>query len=114
MKHNLWASDMSVIDELNVILKATDIFKQVVRSMEDEPLKLLVDICDKNTLTGRPVPDHNLRMPGYIGDVALRALIETGLVEKKDGGRVSLYSYQPTECGIAYYQRLKAEANVKK
>lgn len=104
---------MSDLDEFEKVLRETDIFKQVSKSMLDEPLKLLVDICNKSILNDKPVPDHSLHIQGYIGDVALKTLIEAGLIEKLDGGRVSLYSYQPTESGTAFYKKIKSEFHTK-
>jgi hypothetical protein len=100
---------MNTAHELNSLLKQTDIMQQVTMSMEQEPLKLLVDICRKREQSGRPVPDHNLHMQGYIGDIALKALIESGLVRRVDGGRMALYSFEPTVSGLQYYSRLQAE-----
>ncbi|HJX03684.1 MAG TPA: hypothetical protein VJ488_03900 [Dehalococcoidia bacterium] len=103
---------MNTADEFNSLLKQTDVMQQVTMSMEQEPLKLLVDICRKREHNGRPVPDHNLHMQGYIGDIALKALIESGLVRKLDGGRMALYSFEPTASGLQYYSRLQAEKTV--
>lgn len=98
---------MSALDDFNKILEKTQIMQQVFRSIQDEPQKLLCDICSKQAKTGRPVPDFNLHMQGYIGDIALKALIEANLIKRVDGGRVSLYCYEPTEEGLKYYNFLK-------
>jgi len=104
---------MDVTIEFSELLQATEIMRQVARSMKEEPLKLLADICNKNESTGRPVPDHSLHMQGYIGDVALKALIESGMLTRKDGGKISLYTYQPTRLGLDYYGKLKLADIIK-
>jgi hypothetical protein len=98
---------MSSIKELQQLLESTEIMLQVKKSLDEEPLKLLRDICRKSGDDDLPVPDYNLPVQGYTGDVALKALVQAGLVDKIDGGRVALFSYKPTALGIDYCKKLK-------
>jgi hypothetical protein len=98
---------MSFINEFQQLLESTEIMLQVKKSLEEEPLKLLRDICRKSGDGKLPVPDYNLPIQGYTGDVALKALVQAGMLEKSDGGRVALFSYKPTELGIDYSKKLK-------
>jgi len=97
---------MSDIKDFEMLIKDTEIMIQVESSLKQEPLKLLTDICKKNEKSGLPVADYNLHIHGYIGEVSLKALTQAGLVEKVDGGKISLYSYQPTGSGLEYYRKL--------
>ena len=97
---------MNVLNEFENVLWGTGVFKHLTKSLIDEPLKLLIDICNKKMINEGPAPDHSLHMQGYIGDVALKALLESGLIEKLDGGRAALYSYRPTESGMAFYKKI--------
>ena len=98
---------MSLIKEFNQLLESTEIMLQVKKSLQDEPLKLLKEICRKSGKDNLPVADFTLAVQGYTGDVALKALVQAGLVDKVDGGRVALFSYKPTVLGIDYCTKLK-------
>lgn len=105
---------MSAIDDFIVLLEATEVMKQVIRSLREEPAHLLRDVCEEYQETGRPVPDHHLQFVGYLGEAAIKALIALGLVQQKPGERVSLYAYEPTEAGLKQYEQLKADGFYKK
>ncbi len=98
---------MSFKKELQGLLESTEIMLQVKNNLEEEPVKILREICERSGQDSVPVPDFSLPVQGYTGDVALKALVQAGLVDKVDGGRVSLFSYKPTGLGIDYYKRLK-------
>jgi hypothetical protein len=98
---------MSFKKEFLDLLESTEIIRQVKNNLDEEPVKLLHEICAKSGQDNLPVPDYNLPIQGYTGDVALKALVQAGLVDKVDGGRVALYSYKPTSLGIDYCKKLK-------
>lgn len=85
----------------------TDAMQQFRKTMDEEPAKLLGKICKEYEKTNTPVPDHHIHLPSYIGDVAIKALISAKLLTLSDGGRISLYQYEPTEEGLTYYRALK-------
>ena len=100
---------MSAIDDFAASLETTEIIKQLLKSMKEEPAHLLGDICQEYQTTSRPAPDHHLHLAGYLGDASLKALLSLGLIRQQSGGRLSLYSYEPTPEGLVQYQRLKAD-----
>lgn len=105
---------MSAIDEFFALLETTEIVKYMMRSLREEPAQLLSDICRGFESTGRPVPDHQLHIGGYMGEAAIKALVSAGLVQREPGGIVSTYSYRPTEVGRKHWERLKAEGFLKR
>ena len=97
---------MSKFDDLVALLGKTEVMEQSFRSLREEPAFLLGNICREYEKTGQPVPDHYLQFSGYIGEVSLRALLAADLITHQSGGRLSLYSYQPTESGLEQYRNL--------
>lgn len=80
--------------------------KHVLESLEEEPARILIHICREYEALGRPVPDHHFHVSGYIGEVALKALVAAGLIQSRPGSRFSLYDYEPTSQGLEHYRRL--------
>lgn len=100
---------MSAIDDLTALLETTEVMKQVLNSLKEEPAHLLGDICREYQRDGQSVPDHRLHFVGFLGEASLKALLAAGLIRHQPGGRLSLYSYEPTPEGLEQYERLKAE-----
>jgi hypothetical protein len=100
---------MSAIDDFTALLETTEVMKQVLKSLKEEPAHLLGNICREYQRTGQPVPDHRLHFVGYMGEAALKALLSAGLIQRQAGGRLSLYCYEPTSEGFEQYERLKAD-----
>lgn len=100
---------MSAIDDFTALLETTEVMKQVLKSLKEEPAHLLGNICREYQRTGQPVPDHRLHFVGYMGEAALKALLSAGLIQRQTGGRLSLYCYEPTSEGLEQYERLKAD-----
>ncbi len=87
----------------------TDTMKELVRSLDEEPARLLDRICSRYEETGRAVADHYLQLTGYFGETMLRVLIRAGLVERVTGGRGALHAYEPTTEGLELYRRMREE-----
>ncbi|HUU65010.1 MAG TPA: hypothetical protein VMW37_02790 [Dehalococcoidales bacterium] len=100
---------MSAIDDFVTLLETTEVMKQVLKSLKEEPAHLLGDICREYQRTGQSMPDHHLQFVGYMGEAALKALLFAGLIRRQPGGRLSLYCYEPTSEGLAQYEKLKAD-----
>jgi len=100
---------MSAIDDFVTLLETTEVMKQVLKSLKEEPAHLLGDICREYQRTGQSMPDHHLQFVGYMGEAALKALLSAGLIRRQPGGRLSLYCYEPTQEGLAEYEKLKAD-----
>ena len=105
---------MSAIDDFADLLETTEVMKQVLKSLKEEPAHLLRDICREYQRTGQSVPDHRLQFVGYMGEAALKALLSAGLIRRQPGGRLSLYCYEPTPEGLEQYEKLKADGFYKK
>ena len=100
---------MKALDDLANLLGTTEVMKQVFESLKEEPAQLLGDICQEYKETGQPVPDHRLRFAGYLGEATLKALLSAELIRRLSGGRLSLYTYEPTAEGLEQYEKLKAD-----
>ena len=98
---------MSALDDFTALLNETEVMKQVIKSLREEPAYLLSNICRQYEKSGVPVPDHQLHFAGYIGEASLKALLLAGIVSQVPGGRTSLYCYKPTERGLEQYKKLK-------
>ncbi len=76
-----------------------------LRSLTDEvrsyPLRLLRLVAEQHAARKAPVPDHALRLPPYLGETALRGLLEGGFIARADGARGAIHAYAPTEAGLA-------------
>ena len=105
---------MGTIDSFAALVENTDVMKQVVKSLKEEPAHLLGDVCLEYQRTSQPVPDHRLHFVGYLGEAALKALLSAGLIKRQPGRKLSLYSYEPTPEGLEQYEKLKADGFYKK
>ncbi len=76
-----------------------------LRDLADEvrtyPLKLLRRVAEQHQERVAPVPDHALRLPPYLGETALRGLVEGGYVRRVDDLARAIHAYVPTEEGLA-------------
>jgi len=85
-------------------IRQTDTMQELVRSLDEEPWRLLSGICRRYEATGRPVPDHYLQLTGFFGETMLRVLSQANLVECRSGGRESLLVYEPTAEGLQLWR----------
>ena len=99
-------SRTKVSHDFQTLIKNTEVMKHVLESLEEEPARILIHICKEYEASGRPVPDHHFHVSGYIGEVALRALVAAGLIQSRPGRRFSLYDYEPTPAGLEHYRKL--------
>ncbi len=106
--------NISAVDDFAALLEVTEVMKQVLKSLKEEPVHLLGNICQEYQRTGQSVLDHHLHFVGYMGEATLKALLSTGLIRQQPGGKLSLYSYEPTLEGLERYERLKAVGFYKK
>ena len=100
---------MGAYEDLAQVLRQTQVMQQVLTELEKEPVTLLLAICREYEATKEAVPDHHLHLSGYLGEVAMRVLLEAGLIERQPGRRLSVNSYEPTSAGTEYYRKLKGE-----
>jgi len=103
---------MAVFEDFVIELRKTETMQALLRSLEEEPAKLLSAICKEYEMTGRAVPDHHLNLAGYFGEAMLRILTSANLVSKESGDSFSVYAYKPTEAGLEYYKGMLAEKKI--
>ncbi len=84
---------MGAYEDLSEALRQTDAMQAVLAALEKEPITLLYAICAEYKSSKEPVPDHHLHVSGYLKEVALRALLSTGLLERQT---VAGYLFTPT------------------
>jgi len=104
---------LGAIDDFATLVENTEVIKQVVKSLKEDPAHLLGDICLEYQRTAQPVPDHRLHLIGYLGEAALKALLSARLIQRQPG-KLSLYCYEPTPEGLEQYEKLKADGFYKK
>lgn len=93
-------------EDFKTLIKHTEVMKHVLESLEEEPARILIGICKEYEASGKAVPDHHFHVSGYIGEVALKALVAAGLIRSRPGSRFSLYDYEPTPEGLEHYRKL--------
>jgi hypothetical protein len=81
-------------------LAATAPLKELYEELRTYPLRLLQIVVEQHALRLSPVPDHLLRLPPYLGETAIRALVEGGFVERVDDVSRAVFAYSPTEAGL--------------
>ena len=100
---------MSVLEEFVERIHQTDAMQELVRSLDEDPARFLSRLCSKYEETGRPVPDHYLQLTGYFGETMLRVLVQAHMISRHDGGRGSIYAYEPTTDGLELHRRMREE-----
>jgi len=90
-------------------IKKTEVVDYLLKSLDEEPVRLLGVICRTYEKTGQPVADHQIHPSGYIGEIALKALVTAGLVKMLPGQRHALFLYEPTEEGIEVFKDMEKE-----
>ena len=104
---------MCAYEDLVQTIKQTEVMQQALASLQEEPVKLLRAICKAYEASNEPVSDYNLYLSGYLGEIALRALLSAGLIERQSGDRSSIFRYKPTPAGMEHYKRLIRETGGK-
>lgn len=100
---------MTAHEEFADKIRQTDALKELIRSLDEEPARLLHLICLRHDETGRPVADHYLQLTGYFGETMLRVLTRAGLIEHVEGGSGALNAYTPTPEGRRLDDAMRAE-----
>lgn len=90
-------------------IKKTEPVDYLLRSLDQESVRLLGNICRAYEKTGKAVPDHQIHPSGYIGEIAIKALVSARLLKMLPGQRQALFLYEPTEEGIMVFRELEGE-----
>lgn len=84
---------------------------QPLRELSDElrlyPVRLLEQLCEQADSRKGPVPDHILTFLPYLGETAIRALVEGGYVDRLDDVPYAILAYMPTDKGRALAATLR-------
>jgi hypothetical protein len=100
--------------EIIALIRGTQVVEELVTSLEQEPLGLLAVICKAHEMQGGPVPDHRIPIQGYLGEIGIKALVQTGFIDEEPSTRDSIRAFTPTHKGSDYYLRLKNEGYYSK
>lgn len=104
---------MGAYEDLVQTIKQTEVMQQALAGLQEEPVKLLRAICKEYEASNEPVSDHHFHLSGYLGEIALRALLSAGLLERQSGDWSSIFRYKPTPAGIEHYKNLIRETRSK-
>jgi hypothetical protein len=99
---------MGTFEDFVDIIRKTEAMQALLKSLAEEPMKLLTSICEEYENTNKPVPDHHLFLAGQVGETAVKVLLSANMVTRETG-EFSLYTYEPTELGLKYHKKLQAE-----
>ena len=100
---------MAAGDELRDLLQNTSPISELLTSIREQPVVLLLRIAEDYERTNQAVPDHRLGAGHYLAQLSLRALQEAGLIQETEPGRRFVHAYLPTELGQEYARRLRSE-----
>ena len=100
---------ISAREEFINLIKTTDVIRQLLHDLEEDPLRMLCSVCKENSETGEPVPDHHLDFYGYNSESSLRALTAAGLLEAREDSKYAVREYVPTAKGKELCSRLRDE-----
>ncbi len=90
-------------------IKKTEVVDYLLKSLDQEPVRLLGVVCRAYEKMGQPVPDHQIHPSGYVGEIAIKALVGAGLLKMLPGQRQALFLYEPTEEGLKVFKELDKE-----
>ena len=73
-------------------------------------MELFGKVCSICNERSGPAPDHALGLVPYLGEMALRALEHSNLIERVDHGVHAMHAYTSTAKGKQLWERLEAES----
>ena len=95
------------------VLAATGPLRNLSDEVRSYPLRLLRLVAEQHAARDAPVSDHLLRLPPYLGETALRGLVEGGFVERVTAA-YAVYAYAPTQEGLALLASLDEDQSAPK
>ena len=95
------------------VLAATGPLRNLSDEVRSYPLRLLRLVAEQYAARNAPVSDHLLRLPPYLGETALRGLLEGGFI-KRVTASYAVYAYAPTPEGLALLASLEGDAKAPK
>ena len=103
------AQDAHAQEELAQIIRESGPLQQLLEELEQYPAALFRRVCALGSARGGPVPDYDLGLVPYLGEVSLRALEQAQLIERVDRQSIAMHAYVPTAKGKALWERLQAQ-----
>ncbi len=100
---------MGAFDDFSKSVRGTPVVSRMLKSTMIEAAQALRDICREFEKSGQPLGDHHLPAGGYMGEMVVKALVESELIEEVASERGALHQYQPTDAGRKVYDGLKSE-----
>ncbi len=100
---------MGAFDNFSASVSGTPVVTRMVNSTMIEAAQALRDICKEFENSGNPLGDHHLPAGGYMGEMVVKALIESKFIEEAESERGALHQYRPTKAGRKAYEGLKKE-----
>lgn len=91
-------------------IAALPALKELGDELKFYPVRLLTQLCAIHIQRQGPVPDHALTVLPYLGETALRALVEGGYIDLIDDVSYAIHAYEPTEAGKALVASLDSPA----
>jgi hypothetical protein len=88
---------------------ASDAMRELAGELTAYPVRLLQQLVAEYTRRGAAVPDHVLDIVPYLGDTALRALVDAGLADRIDDSPHAIRAYVPTAEAIELNASLAIE-----
>ena len=95
------------------VLAATGPLRNLADEVRSYPLRLLRLVAEQHAARNAPVSDHLLRLPPYLGETALRGLLDGGFVERVTAA-YAVYAYAPTQEGLALLASLEGSKDAPK
>jgi hypothetical protein len=81
--------------------------KELATELKVYPVRLLAQLVEQSDRRQGPVPDHTLTLLPYLGETALRALVDGGYISKVDDVSYAIAAYEPTDKGRSLASGLK-------
>ena len=100
---------VGAFDNFSASVSGTPVVTRMVNSTMIEAAQALRDICKEFENSGNPLGDHHLPAGGYMGEMVVKALIESKFIEEAESERGALHQYRPTKAGRKAYEGLKKE-----
>jgi hypothetical protein len=101
--------DSESFDKAAAELAELPALRELATELRHYPVRLLQLVCDEHDRRGAPVPDHSLRLLPYLGETALRGLIEGRYVDRIDDASFAIAAFVPTDKARALLKRLAAK-----
>ena len=100
---------MGAFDSFSASVSGAPVITRMLNSTMIEAAQALRDICREFEKTGHALGDHHLPAGGYMGEMVVKALVESKLIEEAESERGALHQYVPTKAGQKAYEGLKKE-----